>query len=81
MMSSNILESLTGSGLMENISIRQYKAQKPMQKKSVIFLFSKTPLFLSTNKIKKTEFKSENIKNYLKIEYRLIINTIKFLKR
>ncbi|MBQ6629006.1 MAG: glycosyltransferase family 2 protein [Methanobrevibacter sp.] len=37
---------------------------------------------LSTrNKIKKTEFKSENIKNYLKIEYRLIINTIKFLKR
>ena len=37
---------------------------------------------LSTrNKIKKTEFKSENIKNYLKIEYRLIINTFKFLKR
>lgn len=37
---------------------------------------------LSTrNKIEKTEFKSENIKNYLKIEYRLIINTIKFLKR
>ena len=37
---------------------------------------------LSTrNKIKKTEFKSENIKNYLKIEYILIINTIKFLKR
>ena len=37
---------------------------------------------LSTrNKIEKTKFKSENIKNYLKIEYRLIINTIKFLKR
>lgn len=37
---------------------------------------------LSTrNKIKKTEFKSANIKNYLKIEYRLIINTFKFLKR
>ena len=37
---------------------------------------------LSTrDKIKKTEFKSENIKNYLKIEYRLIINTFKFLKR
>lgn len=37
---------------------------------------------LSTrNKIEKTRFKSENIKNYLKIEYRLIINTIKFLKR
>lgn len=37
---------------------------------------------LSTrNKIEKRKFKSENIKNYLKIEYRLIINTIKFLKR
>ena len=37
---------------------------------------------LSTrDKIKKTEFKSANIKNYLKIEYRLIINTFKFLKR
>lgn len=37
---------------------------------------------LSTrDKIKKTEFKSKNIKNYLKIEYRLIINTFKFLKR
>lgn len=37
---------------------------------------------LSTrDKITKTQFKSENIKNYLKIEYRLIINTIKFLKR
>ena len=35
----------------------------------------------SRDKITKTEFKSENIKNYLKIEYRLIINTIKFLKR
>ena len=33
------------------------------------------------DKIKKTEFKSGNIKNYLKIEYRLIINTITFLKR
>jgi len=37
---------------------------------------------LSTrNKVSKTKFKSENTKNYLKIEYRLIINTIKFLKR
>ncbi|MBQ6100318.1 MAG: glycosyltransferase family 2 protein [Methanobrevibacter sp.] len=37
---------------------------------------------LSTrDKITKTEFKSKNTKNYLKIEYRLIINTIKFLKR
>lgn len=37
---------------------------------------------LSTrDKIEKTKFKSENMKNYLKIEYRLIINTIKFLKR
>ena len=37
---------------------------------------------LSTrDKITKTKFKSENIKNYLKIEYRLIINTFKFLKR
>lgn len=33
------------------------------------------------NKITKTKFKSENTVNYLKIEYRLIINTIKFLKR
>ena len=33
------------------------------------------------NKISKTEFKSRNTINYLKIEYRLIINTIKFLKR
>ncbi|WP_298521772.1 glycosyltransferase family 2 protein [uncultured Methanobrevibacter sp.] len=33
------------------------------------------------NKIQKTQFKSENTLNYLKIEYRLIINTIKFLKR
>ncbi len=37
---------------------------------------------LSTrNKISKTKFKSKNTINYLKIEYRLIINTIKFLKR
>lgn len=37
---------------------------------------------LSTrNKIQKTRFKSQNTLNYLKIEYRLIINTIKFLKR
>lgn len=36
---------------------------------------------LSTrDKITKTKFKSENTINYLKIEYRLIINTIKFLK-
>ena len=33
------------------------------------------------NKINKTKFKSGNIKNYFKIEYRLIINTLKFLKR
>ena len=37
---------------------------------------------LSTrDKITKTKFKSENVKNYLKIEYRLIINTFKFLKK
>ena len=37
---------------------------------------------LSTrSKITKTKFKSENTINYLKIEYRLIINTIKFLKK
>ena len=35
----------------------------------------------SRSKITKTKFKSENTINYLKIEYRLIINTIKFLKR
>lgn len=35
----------------------------------------------SRNKISKTKFKSGNTINYLKIEYRLIINTIKFLKR
>ena len=33
------------------------------------------------DKITKTGFKSQNMKNYLKIEYRLIINTITFLKR
>lgn len=37
---------------------------------------------LSTrNKIKKTNFKSKNTINYLKLEYKLIINTIKFVKR
>jgi len=33
------------------------------------------------DKITKTKFKSKNTINYLKIEYRLIVNTIKFLKR
>ena len=33
------------------------------------------------NQIKKTEFKFCNTKNYFKIEYRLIINTLKFLKK
>ena len=32
-------------------------------------------------KIDKVKFESKNIKNYFKIEYRLIINTIKFLKK
>lgn len=32
------------------------------------------------SKICKVKFKSENIKNYFKIEYKLIINTLKFLK-
>ncbi|WP_405294872.1 glycosyltransferase family 2 protein [Methanobrevibacter sp.] len=37
---------------------------------------------LSTrSKIEKVKFKSANIKNYFKIEYRLIINTFKYLKR
>ncbi len=37
---------------------------------------------LSTrNKIDKVKFKSKNTKNYFKIEYRLIINTLKFLKK
>ena len=37
---------------------------------------------LSTrNKIDKVKFESKNMKNYFKIEYRLIINTIKFLKK
>ena len=35
----------------------------------------------SRDKIDKVEFKSKNTKNYFKIEYRLIINTIKFLKK
>ena len=34
----------------------------------------------SRSKIKKVKFKSKNIKNYFKIEYKLIINTLKFLK-
>ena len=33
------------------------------------------------NKIEKVKFESKNIKNYFKIEYRLIINTVKFLKK
>lgn len=33
------------------------------------------------DKIDKVKFESKNIKNYFKIEYRLIINTIKFLKK
>ena len=37
---------------------------------------------LSTRgKIQKVKFKSKNTKNYFKIEYRLIINTLKFLKK
>ena len=37
---------------------------------------------LSTrSKIDKVKFKSKNTKNYFKIEYRLIINTFKFLKK
>ena len=37
---------------------------------------------LSTrNKINKVKFNFKNTKNYFKIEYRLIINTIKFLKK
>ena len=37
---------------------------------------------LSTRgKIQKVKFKSKNTKNYFKIEYRLIINTFKFLKK
>ena len=37
---------------------------------------------LSTrSKINKVKFKSKNTKNYFKIEYRLIINTLKFLKK
>ncbi len=37
---------------------------------------------LSTrSKIDKVKFQSKNIKNYFKIEYKLIINTLKFLKK
>ena len=35
----------------------------------------------SRSKIDKVKFKSKNTKNYFKIEYRLIINTLKFLKK
>lgn len=35
----------------------------------------------SRSKINKVKFESKNIKNYFKIEYRLIINTLKFLKK
>ncbi|WP_292601519.1 glycosyltransferase family 2 protein [Methanobrevibacter sp. UBA212] len=35
----------------------------------------------SRSKIDKVKFKSKNTKNYFKIEYRLIINTFKFLKK
>ena len=33
------------------------------------------------SKVDKVKFESKNIKNYFKIEYRLIINTVKFLKK
>ena len=33
------------------------------------------------NKIDKVKFNSKNTKNYFKLEYRLIINTLKFLKK
>ncbi|WP_458405394.1 glycosyltransferase family 2 protein [Methanobrevibacter sp.] len=33
------------------------------------------------NRIQKVNFKAKNTKNYFKIEYRLIINTLKFLKK
>ena len=33
------------------------------------------------DKIKKVDFKRKNLKNYFKLEYKLIINTIKFLKK
>ncbi|MEE1129292.1 MAG: glycosyltransferase family 2 protein [Methanobrevibacter sp.] len=33
------------------------------------------------NKINKVKFNSKNTKNYFKIEYRLIVNTLKFLKK
>ncbi|MFM5883127.1 glycosyltransferase family 2 protein, partial [Methanobrevibacter gottschalkii] len=33
------------------------------------------------SKISKVKFESKNTKNYFKLEFRLIINTIKFLKR
>ncbi|MBQ2665482.1 glycosyltransferase family 2 protein [Methanobrevibacter sp.] len=35
----------------------------------------------SRSKIEKVKFESKNTKNYFKIEYRLIINTLKFLKK
>jgi GT2 family glycosyltransferase len=35
----------------------------------------------SRSKIDKVKFESKNTKNYFKIEYRLIINTLKFLKK
>ena len=33
------------------------------------------------SKVKKVNFKKSNLKNYFKLEYRLIINTLKFLKK
>ena len=41
----------------------------------------KEGLSTRSEKIDKVEFTFKNIKNYFKIEYRLIINTVKFLKK
>lgn len=35
----------------------------------------------SKSKVKKLKFKKSNLKNYFKLEYKLIINTLKFLKK
>jgi len=46
-----------------------------------IYLAALKEGFITRKKIKKTEYKKENIKNYFKIEWKLIVNTFKFLKK
>ena len=60
---------------MEETIVKEY-----LEGASISALLRKYPT-LTRNKIDKVNFEWKNTKNYFKIEYRLIINTLKFLKK